>query len=213
MKRELVVGAGASRKLWVYYCLITEMSLCRAVDNYLTYLTDLLSLVFRTRPESLRSGEEVSLDFVLAHNTRAGLIKALVDRKVNQLSFQGMRSLSEYLFKKLGFALFQNQEDLDRAILLVEMRNLIVHGRGIVNETFTRRVTSSSFSRGKKFTFSISVVQGHIGFLTCSVADIEFRAHKKFGVRLPYRIPSQFTATIKSQHDVRELVPENQSSA
>jgi hypothetical protein len=83
LRRELAVGAGASRKIWVYYRLMTEMALCRAVDSYLVYLTEFLSLIFRASPESLRSGEEVRLDFVLAHSSRAGLIKAIIDRKIN----------------------------------------------------------------------------------------------------------------------------------
>jgi hypothetical protein len=207
LKRELAVGAGATRKLSLFYRLMTEMTLCRAVDNYLVYLTDLLSLIFRSRPESLRSGEEVSLDFVLAHATRSNLIKALVDRKVNQLSFYGMRALSQYLSKKLGFALFPKEADLDRAILLVEMRNLIVHGRGIVNETFVQRVVRSSFPRGTRLKFSINDVTTHIGFLNLSVADIERRAHEKFGVRLPYKIPSQFIPQIQAKDRLPRALP------
>jgi hypothetical protein len=130
LRRELAVGAGASRKIFVFYRLMTEMALCRAVDNYLIYLTELLASIFRAKPESLRSGEEVKLDFVLAHPTRAGLIRAIIDRKVNQLSYQGMRDLNQFLSRKLGFELFQNKDALEHAILLVEIRNIIVHARG-----------------------------------------------------------------------------------
>ena len=58
-RRELRVGAGASGKTKVFYRMITEMALCRAVDNYLSYLTELLFLIFRASPESLRSIEKL----------------------------------------------------------------------------------------------------------------------------------------------------------
>jgi len=197
LRRDLAVGAGASRKLGVFYRLMTEMALSRAVDSYLTYLTELLSLIFRASPESLRSSEEVKLDFVLAHTTRAGLISALIDRKVNQLSYQGMRSLSQFLSRKLGFDLFQDEESLERAVLLIEIRNLIVHARGIVNDTFIQRVAKPSVPFGKRIRLSINDVAMHIAFLDRSVSDIEARAHDKFGIKLPHKVPTRSVAAGK----------------
>lgn len=188
--KELFVGAGASRKLSIFYRLLTEMALCRVVDNFLTYLTDVLSLILASRPEILRSGDQVRLDFVLAQPTRAALIKAIVDRQVNQLSYQGMRDLTSYLSTRLRFKLFPNDVSLSRAILLVEMRNIIVHARGIVTDTFRQRVKEPSVSSGSRIKFSMSDVQNHADFLAQSVADIEVRAHQQFGVKLPYRVPS-----------------------
>lgn len=158
LRRELVVGAGTERKLrGVFYGLITEMTLCRAVDSYLTYLTELLWLIFRARPEGLRSGQPVKLDFVLAHATRSALIKAIIDREVNQLSYQGMRDLAQVLSNKLGFELFNDHESLERAILLVEIRNIIVHARGTVNYTFLKRVAKPPVSRGKRIQLTIDI--------------------------------------------------------
>jgi len=102
-----------------------------------------------------------------------------------------MRDLTQYLSKRLGFELFPDADSLNRAILLVEIRNVIVHARGIVNDTFIQRVTKPPVSRGKRITLSINDVQGHIEFLADSVSDIEARAHDKFGIKLPYRVPSR----------------------
>lgn len=69
--KELYIGAGATRKMASsrLYGLMAEMTPCRVVDNYLCYVTDLLSLLFRSRPECLKSSETVTLDFVLDHKT------------------------------------------------------------------------------------------------------------------------------------------------
>lgn len=197
VKRELAVGAGASRKLRVFYRLITEMTLCRAVDSYLTYLTELLWLIFRARPESLRSAQQVRLDFVLAHATRAGLLKAIIDREVNRLSYQGMRDLADFLSTNLGFDLFDEYGSMEQAILVVEIRNIIVHARGTVNETFIQRVSKPPVSSGKRIRLSINDVQEHIRFLAGAVAAAERRAHEKFGIKLPYRVPKPPASTSK----------------
>jgi hypothetical protein len=188
--KELVLGAGATRKLSIFYSLLTEMALCCTVDNFFTYLTELLSLVFSSRPETLRSGDQVRLDFVLAHRTRASPIKAIVDRQVNQLSYQGMEDLAQFLSKRLKFKLFPDDVSLNRAILLVETRNIIVHARGIANDTFLRRVASSPVSPHSRIRLTIRDVESHSEFLAKSVANIEGQAHDQFGVKLPYKVPT-----------------------
>jgi hypothetical protein len=56
----------------------------RYVDNYLVYVADLIALLFRTRPEALRSSEQVSLEQVLRHRSLDDFIAWQVDERVNQ---------------------------------------------------------------------------------------------------------------------------------
>jgi hypothetical protein len=74
--------------------MFLEMMLSRATENFLTYVTELLTLVFRTRPETLRTSETVRLDAILKHVNMEDLIHELAERRVNQLSYQGMRDLA-----------------------------------------------------------------------------------------------------------------------
>lgn len=82
------------------------MMLTRAVDNHLAYISDLPALVLRTRPETLRSSETIGLDTVLQHDTMDELVSELSEKRVNQLSYEGMRDLSTYLADRLGPILF-----------------------------------------------------------------------------------------------------------
>ncbi len=68
--------------------LICEMAVCRVVDNYLIYVSDLLALIFSARPETLKSSEVVTLEFVLTNRTTPQLINAIVRRKVDRLLFK-----------------------------------------------------------------------------------------------------------------------------
>ena len=169
--------------------LVSEMLLCRIVDNFLIYVTELMTLIFRTKPETLKSSKEnVTFEFVLEHVALQDLVDAMVDRRVNELSYRGMRALSEYLGRNLGFDLFPDETKLARAVTLVEMRNLVVHNRGIINKTFLSRVSGTSHIVDTRLEISQALADEAFQFLQESVADIDERSAKKFalpGARKP----------------------------
>lgn len=181
---ENIEKRGATRALRkLHRTLILEMMLCRATDNFLTYLSELLALVFRSRPETLRSAETVRLDKVLKHATMEDLVRDLAERKVNQLSYQGMRDLSAYLSERLGFELFPNALNLERAVRTIEFRNLIVHNRGIVNDLFLSRVPGEAGKVGEPLNLDTDQIFDDLNFIAVSVYDVDSRAVEKF--RLP----------------------------
>jgi hypothetical protein len=122
-------GVGHLKRLLAQLQLILQTMLCRNVDNFLTYLSQLLSLIFRTKPETLRSNEQIKVDFALQYSTMDDLVDAIAEKKVTDLSYAGMRQLSDYLRDRLGLELFTDEPALERAIFLIEVRNLIVHNR------------------------------------------------------------------------------------
>jgi hypothetical protein len=129
-----------------YRSLLLETVLTRAVDNYLGYVSELLALAFLTKPEMLRSDETVPVRLVLEHDTMGDLIEDLAERRVERLAYQSLRDLSQYLRERVGFDLFGSDEHFEGAARLVELRNLVVHNRGVVNRTFepARRDTPSA---------------------------------------------------------------------
>jgi hypothetical protein len=71
------------------------------------------------------------IDTILEHAAMDDLLASLVERRVNDLSFKGIRALADYLSDRLAFDLFDSQDDLQRAVRIVEIRNLIAHNRGL----------------------------------------------------------------------------------
>jgi len=176
--------AGAADVLMGYQRLMTELSLCRAVDSYLIYLSDLLALIFATRPDTLKSSETVRLDMVLEYKNMDDLVAALAEARVNSLSYKGMRNLSKYLSERLGFRLFSDSEAENCAIEIVELRNLIVHNRGVVNRIVASRLPSLSAGIGKPVPLDPAKVFSDLIFLIHSARDIDGRAADKFDLPL-----------------------------
>ena len=104
---------------------------------------------------------------------------------MDQLSYQGMKELLDFCLKRLKFPLFREQDDLTKAIALVETRNIIVHNRGLVNDTFLRRVRGSGFTKGHQIKLQWQEVLNYANFLSRSVATLEYEAGQKFEIPQP----------------------------
>jgi hypothetical protein len=161
---------------------VMEMMLVRGTDNFLSYVSELLALVFTSRPETLKSGETVKLEEVLQHSTMDDLVKRLAERRVERLSYQGMKDLQKDLAEKLNFELLPSSESLSRAVRIIEVRNLLVHNRGIVNRTFQMRTGECSAPIGTLFELEPHPVLSDLNFLAKSVLDVDERAAAKFGL-------------------------------
>lgn len=177
--------------------LLSQMILCRSVDNYLTYLSDLLAVVFQTRPETLRSSEKVPLDLVLKDPSMDVLVGMLAERKVNELSYQGMRSIAEYLSDHLGFELFESTEDLEKAVEYIEYRNLIAHNRGTINRVFVSRMPKFSDQLGETLTLDSDAVSEIGHFLRESAYRIDGCATEKWKLPRPIEFKDLVTELAK----------------
>ena len=165
-----------------YDRLRSELILCRAVDGFLKYIADLMALVFVSRPETMKSAETVRLDFILENETMDDLIGALADKRVNDLAYKGMRELSSYLSDRLGLRLFDSPGDLERAAEIIEIRNLIVHNRGIINRTFLQKVSKPVGNLGELVTIEEDPMFDDLWILLESASRIDAAAVQKFGL-------------------------------
>lgn len=156
-----------------------QLFLCKAVDNYLSYISELIGLIFIEKPETLKSKETVKLDFILNHNNFNELVKEIAEVKINELSYKGLNELDDYLKDKINFPLFNDSLYKTKAIEVVEIRNIFIHNRGTVNKVFLNRVKSKKYKIGQSImleedlAIKISELENH-------VRDLDKRAIKKF---------------------------------
>ncbi len=106
----------------------------RIVDNFLTCVSQTVAAIFVAKPETMRTTEQVSIEFVLSYRSMDDLVQALAEERVNRLAYKGMKELHADLEKRLGLTLFPEQGDLARAIEGIEIRNLIVHSGGVISK-------------------------------------------------------------------------------
>lgn len=180
--------------------LLDEMLFCREVDNFLVYLEELLGLIYSTKPETLRSSEQVRVDFVLEHSSMEALVRSLARRKVGVASLQGTKKLLE-TFESLGAQVFGRQ-DIDHGIRLIETRNAIVHNRGIVDETFLKRVSSFPGKVGDRI--HVGGLEEEAEFLLQVMLRVDREAVAHFGLPKCERCPG-FPGYVSRLDDKRAL--------
>jgi hypothetical protein len=116
---------------------LMEIAVTRYVDSFLVYVSELISLLFRQRPECLKSSEQVPLEDVLRHNTLDEFVAWQVDERVNRLSYKVFDEIQKYVYSRFGFLLVEKDTELERNLLrAIATRNLPVHRRGVVDERY-----------------------------------------------------------------------------
>ena len=113
---------------------LSQLLYCRCVDDFLIYLSDMLSLIYRCRPEALKSSENYPLDFVLSHGTLEEFARSVADKKVFHASRGGYSELLKH-FAKLGIPT-NTITELEKMAKHVDIRHKIVHQRGIQYNIF-----------------------------------------------------------------------------
>lgn len=157
--------------------LLFELSFCRLVDNFLTYLKELLKAAFINRPEMLRSSEKEQLDFVLQYSSMNDFVNALIEKKVEQLSQEGSGALLKY-FDDHGLTLFNDTKSKEDLNLFISLRNIIVHNRGVINSIFLNRVKTYSGKVNEHIKIDYKLFRSYNIRLSELATEIDRRATK-----------------------------------
>jgi hypothetical protein len=160
------------------------MTFCRGVNSFQTYLTDLLTMIFEARPETLKSQKKVTREFCVEHFAANDLIAALAEQTVNELAYQSLKDVAEFFEDTLHLPLFTDGKHLEQAALHVDIRNLITHNRGIVNRFFLQRHPTFPAALGTPIVFDDDGDVGEIvGSFVYYARQLDARAAAKFGLR------------------------------
>ncbi|MFD3982492.1 hypothetical protein ACFWR6_28255 [Streptomyces griseus] len=125
-----------------------ELGLTRCVENFLSYLSDILTDALIARPELLKSQEQVSLEEVLEHGSIDDFVSWAAEKRVAQLSFKGLDEIAQYISKRLGLQLHRDETDWLKLKKGVALRNLIVHRRSIIDQRFIHLTKEKSLKKG-----------------------------------------------------------------
>ncbi|MCE5309386.1 MAG: hypothetical protein LLG20_17230 [Acidobacteriales bacterium] len=166
----------------IHSAVLGEMVFCRAVNSFLTYLADLMTLIYGKYPKKLPSNKQTTYRFCIEHHLAGDLISALAEVTVMELTHQSLDALAKYFQKNLDIVLFTKDTHSVNAGLCVELRNIITHNRGIVNRFFIQRNPRFADDLGKRVVLGEDEKRDMLGTLGYCARQIDLRAIKKFGL-------------------------------
>ncbi|MFF3462129.1 hypothetical protein [Streptomyces sp. NPDC002619] len=161
--------------------MVAEYGMTRCVENFLSYVSEVLSEVLVSRPSLLKSQEQVTYEEVLAHSSIEEFAAWAAERRISQLSFKGLEEIAGYIEKRLGLRIHENDEYWKTLKRGVAIRNLVVHRRGIADERFVRVVPEAK--KGERYNFQL---QDYIEVATSTimiVGDFDAKVADKFNLR------------------------------
>jgi hypothetical protein len=169
-------------QMGVHAAVLDEMLFCREVNSSLTYLADLMTLIYEKYPKKLPSNKQASYRFCIEHHLAGDLISALAEETVRELTHQNLDDLEEHFRKKLDVVLFTKENDRANASLCIDLRNIITHSRGIVNRFFIQRNSRFADALGRRVDFGEEERREMLGALGFCARQVDLRAIQKFGL-------------------------------
>jgi hypothetical protein len=118
------------------------------------FFSGLVQAAALKRPETISSSTQLKVEDVLRFSSHRKLVEFLVDRKINELAYGGLKDMERYLAERLGIMMFNDETERSLLKLFVEARNINVHNGGVVNSIFANRVgvvDGFNYHIGKRF--------------------------------------------------------------
>jgi len=151
----------------VHLPVLAEMLLGKGVDNFLTYLAQLLAAIYEARPE-------------LAGGDAAPPAEAARQQVLRQTA-AGFAALCAQWQAALGLDLFPDEKWRQRAVLIVESRRLLAEHRGIVHAEFLAQ-TAAAGDLGQRQEIDLVTAARWIRFLMAAALKIDQQAQQQFGL-------------------------------
>lgn len=176
----------AVKKLNDFSSLNSKNLTVNIVDAFLWFVSAIIQGAMRKRPEMVRSSESVKIDDIFEFSNKRELIDYLIDRKVNSLSYGGMKKVEKFINESMGVAIFPDDEARELMQIFVEVRNIHIHNRGIVNRVFLGRVPQHikfQFVEGKRAHMDFDMLVDLTRVCVGSAIDLDTKICEKFGIK------------------------------
>jgi hypothetical protein len=163
---------------------LLQMMVCRLVDSYQTYLAEVIQAALRSRPEILRSREQVTVEQVLRFTSLQDFVDDLAARKAGEISYAGFDGFENWFRDRLGVQLVSSPVERTGVIELVETRNAFVHSQGRIGPRYLKRVESTSLNLGDARTIDVDYFFAAARTVTSSVAHVDGDLASKYSLPL-----------------------------
>lgn len=163
-----------------YEKALSTMMYIRAIDNFENYFKEILSEIVMSEPRVLKSKETEQLDFILSFDDYSSLVKAIAEKKIESLFYQGIDGIEKFFRDRMEIEIFQNKsDDISR---LFKQRNLAVHNRSKISKSFLRQLKNENFTEDMYLHFNFDYVEKVVPTLYKIINDIDYKFSDKYNL-------------------------------
>lgn len=133
-----------------YRELVSELAVVYLVAAFEAFLGDLLKFILCRRPEFLKASGK-SLSFAEIIDAKETLIEELAEREVRAWQYKSFRDLIAILRDRFSVDVDRFEGvDADSLVETFARRNLLMHNRALVNETYLKLTPTSGEKVGER---------------------------------------------------------------
>jgi hypothetical protein len=158
--------------------ILTRILFSSFVDNFETYLSDILYEIFLANPQTLKSQQQVTIEEVLNCSDLQEFVKYFAKQKISKLqkgSVKGFIKENKQI-RDLGVLDENSQNDIEK---ILQIRHLYSHRNGIVDEKFLQYYTGQ-FELNKEHQMPISEICDKLYYLAEIAQRIDVAATAKY---------------------------------
>lgn len=200
------------------YSLMSENLLIELISILEDYLQSLLKYLLSEKPElALSKDKQINASELFHYNDLEELRNFLIDEKVRQTMYKSISNIIQFLSRG-----FQIKLDFDDAVFQnlyywKEVRNILIHNRGVINESFIGSVkklgVEKEFSIGERIKYNIYDVVD----LAVEIKDVANEIYTKITGKNPkeleidpLQVPSDTVLRNTILHKTREKIGRNE---
>lgn len=177
----------AQKRLNEFGALQGENILIRLVDNFLSYLSEIIQEAIKRKPQIMMSEETIKVEDVLRFSRYSDLVSYLIEKKINDLGYSGIRDIEKFVRKRTGLDMFETNDERTLTVLAIEIRNIYTHSRRVVLATMLRKLQDIQhdwkFEKGKPFGTGFDEIVQLANNMTRVARRLDEAFAKKFKIR------------------------------
>lgn len=158
--------------------VLSRILFSSVVDNFETYLSDLLYEIFLANPQTLKSQQKVTIEEVLNCSDLQEFVKYWAKQKIGKLQKGSVRGFIEDTKQIRDLQILDKKEQSEIEKIL-QIRHLYAHRNGIVDEKFLQFFTTEH-QIGSEHQMSIEEIFDKLDYLVDVINRIDFAAVEKY---------------------------------
>lgn len=160
--------------------ILSRILFSSVVDNFETYLSDLLYEIFLAYPETLKSQQTVTIEEVLNCSDLQDFVKFWAKQKIGKLQKGSVRGFIKDT-KQIRDLQVLDKDEQNEIEKILQIRHLYAHRNGIVDEKFLQ-FFSDEFTIGSEHQMPIKKIFKKLDYLTDVVNRIDLSAIDKYNL-------------------------------
>ena len=145
-----------------YYPFLLEQCIIIAKSYFDYYINDIIRYHLSSFPNVLLKNDandnekkKVNLELIYKHNDIEDLRNNIIEDEIYRIGYKSLRNLIKYMKDVLGLKLVITEEDIEKMCEVIEIRNIIIHNGGVVNNNFILKTKGkSSYNLNEKIILS-----------------------------------------------------------